>query len=141
MFKLDDQLQSDTVLIGYFGLSLLLLHRDCQYPWCILVPQRAGITEVYQLDEPDQQQLWRESAVLSREMTRLFTPDKLNLAAIGNIVSQLHIHHVARFRQDPCWPKPVWGCLPAVDYRQYDLDRRVKALQEALVDKGFTKSR
>lgn len=132
MFELHPQLQNDTLPIGRFDLSLVLLHRDSQYPWCILVPARPDITEIYQLSEDDQQQLWKESAQLSRAMAALFKPDKLNVAAIGNLVPQLHVHHVARFRSDPTWPRPIWGALPAKAYEQEQLGERVWALKLAL---------
>lgn len=117
MFALDPRLQGDTVPLGSFPLSLLLLMNDATYPWLVLVPQRPAITEIFQLPVTDQQQLLAESTHLAEVMTALFAPDKLNIAALGNVVPQLHLHHVARFRRDPAWPAPVWGKFPAVAYR------------------------
>lgn len=117
MFTLDPRLQQDTICLGEFPLSLLLLMNDVSYPWLILVPKRAGIREIYQLAPADQQQLLRESSHLAETLAALFRPDKLNIAALGNVVPQLHLHHVVRFGTDPAWPAPVWGKTPAVPYR------------------------
>lgn len=115
-FVLHPQLQQDTLLLGTFPLSLLLLMNDSNYPWFILVPQRANVREVHALDDPDRRQLWDESALLSRALTQAFSPDKLNIAALGNQVPQLHVHHIARFTHDPAWPAPVWGKVPPRPY-------------------------
>ncbi|HEY5674974.1 MAG TPA: HIT domain-containing protein [Malonomonas sp.] len=116
MFELDPHLQRDTVVLGDFPLCRLLLMNDRSYPWFILVPRRRGAREIHHLATEDQQQLWRESAELSRWIEQNFSYDKLNVAALGNIVSQLHLHHVARSIGDPAWPGPVWGARPAVAY-------------------------
>jgi diadenosine tetraphosphate (Ap4A) HIT family hydrolase len=117
VFILDPRLQNDTILLGHFPLSLLLLMNDCTYPWLILVPQRPDIREIYELPLPDRQQLLNESCHLAERLTALFQPDKLNVAALGNVVPQLHLHHVVRYRSDPAWPAPVWGKAPAAAYR------------------------
>ena len=123
MFQLDPRLQRDTIHLGRFPLSRLLLMNESTYPWFILVPERAGIREIHHLSEPDRLQLWRESAQLSRWLEEAFACDKLNVAALGNIVSQLHLHHVARRQGDPAWPGPVWGFRPAVPYPPEEIDR------------------
>ena len=136
MFTLHPQLQQDCEQLGRFGLCRLLLMRDANYPWCILVPERPDITEIYQLTAEDQQQLTRESVLLSRAMAELFVADKMNVAALGNVVPQLHIHHIARRRDDPAWPAPVWGKLPPLDYSaatlQTTVDRLCTAFGKAL---------
>lgn len=137
MFQLNETLQSDTVLLGHFPLSLVLLHKDSNYPWCILVPQRANIKEIYQLDRADQIQLLEESSNLSETMVGLFAPDKMNIAALGNQVSQLHIHHIARFKTDAPWPNPVWGAQPPTAYDEKSLASIVKRLRSALDGDGF----
>jgi diadenosine tetraphosphate (Ap4A) HIT family hydrolase len=106
---LHPRLAADCLRLGAFPLSELLLMNDARYPWSILVPRRHGIREIYELSEADQQQLLHESSTLSRAMAEALAPDKLNVAAIGNIVPQLHVHHVARFTTDAAWPAPVWG--------------------------------
>lgn len=122
MFKLDQRLQNDCIFIGNFKLSQLLLMNDSTYPWFILVPRRANMAEVYKLEELEQQQLWRESAELSRWMEQEFSFDKLNIGALGNIVRQLHLHHVGRSISDPTWPGPVWGQHPHKPYASAEIE-------------------
>jgi diadenosine tetraphosphate (Ap4A) HIT family hydrolase len=129
MFALDPRLRADTIALGSFPLSLLLLMNDSTYPWLILVPRRAEIREIFELAPDDQQQLLRESSHLAATLATLFRPDKLNIAALGNVVPQLHLHHLARFRTDPAWPAPVWGKAPAVSYRP----EQVQALRARLL--------
>jgi diadenosine tetraphosphate (Ap4A) HIT family hydrolase len=106
---LHPRLAGDCLRLGAFPLCELLLMNDARYPWYILVPRREQVREIFELAEADQRQLLHESSQLSRAMAEALAPDKLNIAAIGNIVPQLHIHHVARFRDDAAWPAPVWG--------------------------------
>jgi diadenosine tetraphosphate (Ap4A) HIT family hydrolase len=98
---------------------------DARYPWFILVPQRSGITEIFQLPESDQSQLWRESACLARNLMQSFHADKINIGALGNMVPQLHIHHIARFTSDPAWPGPVWGHSEPLPYEKHSISERV----------------
>ncbi len=137
MFELHPRLAQDSVVIGEFDLSLLLLSRDANYPWCILVPKREDVFEIHHLDEEEQLQLIRESCRLAEVMTSLFDADKMNVAALGNVVRQLHVHHIARFTDDPAWPQPIWGKLPAKDYVAEEFAERIKRLQNALVGEGF----
>ncbi len=137
MFELHPRLAADSLVIGCFSLSLLLLSKDANYPWCILVPQVEGAYEIHHLSQEDQVQLMRESCRLSEVMTRLFDAHKMNVAALGNVVRQLHIHHVARFENDPAWPQPIWGKLPAKDYLQEQREELTKRLQGALAGPGF----
>lgn len=116
MFVLDSRLQQDTLLIGDFPLCRLLLSNDSNYPWFILVPRRPDISEIFELDPQDQLQLWRETTALSQLLGALFKADKLNVAALGNVVSQLHMHVIVRKRDDIAWPSPVWGKHPAQPY-------------------------
>ena len=125
---LHPQLKKDCFVIGRFPLSVLLLINDANYPWFILVPQREKITEIHQLTEEDQQQLMRESSMLAACIEKEFNADKINVAALGNMVPQLHIHHIVRYKSDPAWPAPVWGKLEAVPY----LDEEVKILRSHL---------
>lgn len=133
MIELHPRLQEDSVVISDLPLCRLLLARDSRYPWLILVPRKADIREIYQLDEADQWQLNRESVALSRCMADYFQADKMNVAALGNMVPQLHIHHVARYRNDAAWPGPVWGALPAEPYSEEQLARRVEEINALLV--------
>lgn len=134
MFTLHPRLQQDTLPVGEFPLSLLLLMNDCTYPWMILVPRRAEISEIFQLSAADQGQLLRESSQLSQMLSELLRPDKLNIAALGNVVPQLHLHHVARFRTDPAWPAPVWGKAPSVPYPPHEALAFMRKLSARLAD-------
>ena len=138
MFELDSQLAADTVAVGQFRLSLVLLSKDANYPWVILVPKRDNVREIYHLSEEDQIQLIRESSHLSMVMTSLFTPIKMNIAALGNIVPQLHVHHVARFDTDAAWPNAVWGVVETKAYAKDDLDKTLERLRASLVGEDFS---
>ncbi|KAF2390560.1 hypothetical protein FX983_05021 [Pseudomonas frederiksbergensis] len=116
VFALDPRLQQDTLPIGDFPLCRLLLSNDSNYPWFILVPRREDISELFQLDVADQQQLWQETTALAEMLKDSFDADKLNVAALGNVVSQLHMHVIVRKREDAAWPAPVWGKHPAKPY-------------------------
>lgn len=137
MFELHPRLAQDSAVIGEFELCLLLLSRDANYPWCILVPKCEDIYEIHHLSEEEQLQLIRESCRLSEVMTSVFDADKMNVAALGNVVRQLHVHHIARFTDDPAWPQPIWGKLPAKQYTETEFAERIKRLQNALVGEGF----
>lgn len=134
MFVLDQRLLQDTVPVGDFPLSRLLLSNDSQYPWFILVPRRADISEVFQLSEADQAQLWSETNFLSQTLQRLFNADKMNVAALGNVVSQLHMHVIVRHKTDVAWPAPVWGKHPAVPYSADQSAAIIARLKDVLVD-------
>lgn len=133
MFELHSQLHKDTVRIGSFPLCEVLLLNDSQYPWVILVPRREGLTEIYQMTEADQQQFLKESGFLAAKMQVHFQADKMNIAALGNVVSQLHIHHIARYKVDAAWPKPVWGVHPAIAYTDEELSATLASLQALLM--------
>lgn len=116
MFDLDARLQQDTLLLGDFPLSRLLLSNDSRYPWFILVPRREEVSEVFQLGAEDQHALWAETALLAEVLKDAFNADKINIATLGNVVSQLHMHVIVRYRDDDAWPAPVWGRHPAKPY-------------------------
>lgn len=132
MFRLHPQLASDSITVGDFPLSRLLLMNDAHYPWCILVPRVPNVTEVFQLAEPDQQRLAAESVLLSRLLSDAFAADKMNVAALGNVVSQLHVHHVVRYRDDAAWPAPVWGRVPVQPCSESELSERLTRLRGVL---------
>lgn len=129
---LHPQLKKDCFIIGRFELSALLLLNDSQYPWFILVPQREDATEIYQLSPQDQQQLTRESALLAQALSSAFQADKINIAALGNMVPQLHMHHIARYQDDVAWPKPVWGLFPSIPYTTEELEAVTACIQRQL---------
>ena len=128
-FKLHPQLQQDTIELIDFPLCKLLLINDENFPWFVLVPRQAGIEEIYQLSWQDQQQLLNESSLLSEILMQVFAGDKMNIAALGNIVPQLHLHHVVRYKSDGCWPKPVWGQQEA---KQYSAEKLAKIKDKLL---------
>lgn len=127
-FELHPRLAADCFVLGDFPLCRLLLMNDAQYPWFILVPRRPAVRELFELDDADQQFLMRESAQLARTLMRVFRGDKLNLAALGNVVPQLHVHHIVRFIGDPAWPDPVWGRRPPRPYGDGERAARTDAL-------------
>ena len=106
--------------------------KDSNYPWFILVPDRENITEIHQLNESDQQQLIAESSTLARIIDKQFNADKINIAALGNLVSQLHIHHIVRYKTDAAWPSPVWGKIPAKPYSDEETKQLIARLQPGL---------
>lgn len=121
MIALHPQLEKDCLKLGEFTLCTLLLIDDSNYPWFILLPNREQIKEIYQLAPEDQQQLLAESVFFSHCLNQVFHADKLNIAALGNVVPQLHVHHIARFKTDASWPAPVWGAVSAVPYDEKQL--------------------
>ena len=122
MFALDSRLQQDTIALGDFPLCRLLLSKDANYPWFILVPRRPAVREIIDLPDEEQWILWQESQKLSRLLQQCYAPDKLNIAALGNMVPQLHLHHIVRYEQDAAWPAPVWGKLPPRPYSDSELE-------------------
>jgi len=108
-WSLDPRLQNDTFPIGNLVLSRVLAIDDADYPWLVLVPRRPGVTEIADLGDRDAARLMEEIAQASRALKSVTGCDRVNIAAIGNIVPQLHVHIVARWKTDPLWPKPVWG--------------------------------
>ncbi|MDH5527086.1 MAG: HIT domain-containing protein [Nitrospirota bacterium] len=137
MTQLHERLASDCFRLGNFPLSILLLMNDARFPWCILVPSREGITEIHQLNEADRQQLMRESCHLAEVMAEMFSAHKMNVASLGNIIPQLHVHHVARNPGDAAWPGPVWGSFPPVAYSPEKV-ADIRALLYAALGEGFT---
>lgn len=129
MFTLDPRLQQDTIEIAEFQLCKVLLMNDARNPWVILVPKITGLTEIFELDDAGQHQLMIESNFVAAKLKSLVQADKMNVAALGNVVSQLHIHHVARFIQDDAWPAPVWGKGEAIAYHQHESDAVIAQLR------------
>lgn len=115
-FELHPQLAKDSVWLADWPLCQVRLCNDSNYPWFILIPRRGNIRDVIDLTEHEQDLLWQESRRLSHFLQQDYTPDKLNLAALGNMVPQLHLHHIARFETDVAWPAPVWGKYAAIPY-------------------------
>lgn len=131
-FALDPRLEADTHAIGDLPLSQLLLMDDARFPWLILVPRIAGARELIDLDEADQRTLLGELNLVGRALETLLRPDKLNVAALGNVVPQLHVHLIARFAGDSAWPQPIWGQGDRVVYTESARLSRIAELRAAL---------
>ncbi len=132
MFELHPDLRRDCFVIGNFPLCCMLAMNDANFPWFILVPERANVREIYQLNITDQQQLLRESSYVAQQLALEFNADKINIAALGNITPQLHVHHIVRYRSDVAWPKPVWGQRPATPYTAMQRAELITRLKRGL---------
>ena len=129
-FILNDRIENDTAQITDLPLSAVRLIKNKTYPWLVLVPQKHGITELHQLEWNDQVQLLKEINMASDILERLYSPDKLNVATLGNMVPQLHLHVIARTKNDPAWPGPVWGHDSFEAYDDEGLADTIKRLKQ-----------
>lgn len=132
MFALHARLAADTVAVTDWPLCRVLLMNDATYPWLILVPRRPDIVELIDMAAADRQQLMDEICRASEALRAEYQPKKINVATLGNVVPQLHVHVLARFEQDPAWPKPVWGVVPAQPYEPAALDAILTRLRARL---------
>ena len=130
-FTLDPKIAADSVFVADLPLCQLRLMNDARYPWLLLVPQRAE-TEIFELAPPDRAMLLDEIAQASAALKAVTACHKLNVAAIGNVVRQLHVHVIARFTDDASWPRPVWGVGEAVAYEPAKRDRLIGEIRAAL---------
>lgn len=131
MFQLNSKLQADTFFIHNLKVSRLLLMNDANYPWLILVPQKPDLIELTDLSFADQTEVLREINLVGKILKENFGAEKLNIGALGNVVSQLHIHVIGRKKNDVTFPKPVWGNAPAKPYDEkeaQDLIKKIKSL-------------
>lgn len=135
-FALHPTLARDTVEVARLPLCRALLMKDRRFPWLILVPERDGVRDIDELPPADRAMLVEEIARASHALRRLFQPEKLNVGALGNIVPQLHVHVVARFRTDAAWPGPVWGSGAAEPYGEDELEELRGRLAPALTAPG-----
>ena len=131
-WRLDPRLADDSHPVVQLPLCELRLMDDCHHPWLVLVPRVEGATELIDLSEARQQALLREVTQVSRLLREGFAPDKLNVAALGNVVPQLHVHVIARYTGDIAWPRPVWGQAAMKPYSPEALVERIAALREGL---------
>ncbi len=136
-FTLDARLAADTVPLAESSLSCLLLMNERRYPWLILVPKRAGMSELYELTAEDRVKLLDESCLVARSLSEVFAAFKINVGALGNVVRQLHLHHVARFADDAAWPGPVWGHSPREGYAPDMLARVIEQLRGSALETQF----
>jgi diadenosine tetraphosphate (Ap4A) HIT family hydrolase len=131
-WELDPLLERDTAPVGDMPLCRVLLIKDATYPWLLLVPRRHLAVEITDLDMIEQAQLMSEIAHAGRVLKTHTGCDKINVAALGNVVSQLHVHIIARSRGDAAWPRPVWNVVPPRDYHKSTLDKLLPALRQRL---------
>lgn len=137
-FTLHTLLEADSLFLMDFPLCKLMLCNDSAYPWFILVPRVADIKDIYELSWEDQQQLLNESSMLSEVLMQLYKGDKMNVAALGNVCPQLHIHHIVRFKSDVAWPNPVWGFQTPTRYSEEEINiikSKVLPLMETILSK------
>ena len=131
-WSLNRQLEQDTINIGDLPLSRVLVVNDGNYPWLMLVPRRADAKELVDLNEVEQGQLMTEINRVARALQDITKPDKLNIAALGNVVPQLHVHVIARRTSDPAWPRPVWGVVPPVPHDPQEIEHFIRALRRQI---------
>ncbi|MEO5377238.1 MAG: HIT family protein [Magnetococcus sp. DMHC-6] len=129
--KLHPLLAKDCLTVLSLSLCDVFLMNDCQYPWLILVPDRPGLRDLDELTAEETPLVYTEIQQACRVLRRLFNPTKLNVAALGNIVPQLHIHVIARFTTDPAWPKPIWGYHPPIIYPSDQLEDLLTRLRDS----------
>jgi diadenosine tetraphosphate (Ap4A) HIT family hydrolase len=131
-WSLHPQLARDTAAIGDLALSRVLVVNDANWPWLLLVPRCLGACEIIDLDEVERAQLMTEIACAGRALKEVTACEKLNVAALGNVVPQLHVHVIARRSGDAGWPKPIWGAAPPIPHEPRELDRFIAAIRRKL---------
>ena len=132
-FLLHADLQRDGIAVGRFPLCLVLLINDQAYPWFVLVPQRENRCDLIDLSPADYQTLWSESRAFGLGIMQSFAGEKLNVAALGNVTPQLHLHHIVRYASDPAWPAPIWGKQPLTPYDEKGIRQVIDNLADAKI--------
>ena len=133
-FNLNPRLEGDSYFVADLPLCAVRLMKDANYPWLLLIPRKPDLVEIIDLEDDDQLQLMREIALASHVLRQVTDCEKLNVAALGNQVSQLHVHVIARYRDDSAWPGPVWGVVPALAYDPEKADTLIEQLREVLLE-------
>ena len=131
-WSLHSQLKKDTIDIGDLPLCRVLVIKDAHYPWLLLVPRRPDAVEIIDLDEVEQAQLMTEISRVARALKEITKCDKLNIAALGNLVPQLHVHVIARRSSDAAWPRPVWGVMPPLAHDAEEVQNFISALRRKI---------
>ena len=131
-WSLHPQLKQDTIDIGDLPLCKVLVIKDANYPWLMLVPRRAEKVEIIDLDEVEQAQLMAEVSRAARALKDITKCDKLNIAALGNMVPQLHVHVIARRTNDAAWPRPIWGVVPPLAHDAAEVQHFISALRRKI---------
>lgn len=136
-FQIDKRLEDDSTLITTLILCQVRLHHNAAFPWIILIPMQNNLKEIIDLSDIDQHQLLKEIAISSRVMQKLYNPTKLNVANLGNMVQQLHIHVIARYDNDKVWPNPIWNSGVTDTYQDQHLDETIKNLYDAFISAHY----
>lgn len=136
-FTLDSRLQNDSVHVIDLAPCQVRLSRDARYPWLILIPQQGSVVEIYDLAPDEQARLWQEATQLGQAMMREYGGDKLNIATLGNLVPQFHLHVIVRFQGDAAWPGPVWGHGSAEPYTDAALEQRLAEIVRLAKEAGL----
>tara|TARA_R110002110_G_scaffold310454_7_gene523919 strand:- start:2050 stop:2460 length:411 start_codon:yes stop_codon:yes gene_type:complete len=136
MFELHPDLVAGTFDVASLSLCRVQLLNDKTYPWLVLVPAKPGLKDFHDIAPDDQLTLMREIDLASRALISIYSPDKMNVAALGNMTPQLHIHVIARYKTDPAWPGPVWGAVAAQKYGEAELAQTISKIQTALKQAG-----
>jgi diadenosine tetraphosphate (Ap4A) HIT family hydrolase len=131
-FTLHPDLLRDSHPVDHLPLCEVRLVEDAAYPWVLLVPRVSDISDTIDLNPRDHAQMWEESRNLSQVLMQLFEGDKLNVAALGNMTPQLHLHHIVRYHSDPAWPGPIWGKQPMAPYSHVERESRITRIRDAL---------
>lgn len=131
-FDLNPRLEGDSLPVADLPLCAVRLMKDANYPWLLLIPRQADLVEITDLAQPDRLQLMDEIAACADALKAATACDKINIGALGNVVSQLHVHVIARFRSDAAWPNPVWGAAPARTYEPAELTALTERLRPLL---------
>jgi diadenosine tetraphosphate (Ap4A) HIT family hydrolase len=131
-WSLHSQLTKDTIDIGDLPLCRVLVIKDANYPWLLLVPRREGAVEIIDLAEVEQAQLMTEISRVARALKEITRCDKLNIAALGNMVPQLHVHVIARRTSDAAWPRPVWGAVSPLPHDAEEVQSFISALRRKI---------
>ncbi|WP_417668394.1 HIT domain-containing protein [Roseibium sp.] len=135
-FDINPRLEGDSRPVVDLPLCAVRLMKDANYPWLLLIPRKQDLIEIIDLQPLERIVLMEEVGQVSEALKAVTDCEKLNVAAIGNVVSQLHVHIVARFRDDPAWPAPVWGAVPSIPYDGDRANALIARLQDALSDRG-----
>ena len=133
-FQLDKRLESDTFWVGDMPLCKVLLMNVANFPWIILVPKVSDKSEIFELNQSDLEKYHRETNYLLQSMSKLYMADKMNIASLGNLVSQLHTHIIVRYKKDDAWPNPVWSFPEMISYEtnkhQMEIDKIKKLVDD-----------
>ena len=137
-FEIDQRLQNDSTLVVTLNLCQVRLHHNSAFPWVMFIPMQNDVKEIIDLSEADQRLLMQEITLASKVMQKLYNPTKLNIANLGNLVPQLHIHIIARYDNDAAWPNPVWNSGVTANYQPHELNKQIEIIAAAFAQLSQT---